>query len=437
MQRDELAAWLRLTLTPGVGNGTARKLLAAFGLPASVFGQSASALSQVVGPAQAASLRSEPAGLALQVETTWRWLNAPGNGEETGEETGQQKGQQNGKGLPQGTAHRRIVALGDAGYPESLLNIEDPPLMLYLLGAGCSDVSQENWPLARVQHTQLAIDLIVNSLPRNAAQSVAIVGSRNPTPQGLDNARQFARALSQAGLTIVSGMALGVDGAAHEGALAGFEALAGLKKTAPGRLATIAVVGTGLDRVYPKSHRALAHAIAQNGLIISEYPLGTPPLAANFPKRNRIIAGLAQGTLVVEAALKSGSLITAQLAAEQGKEVFVIPGSIHSTQSRGCHALIRQGAKLVESAQDVLEDMKFDNAIIIGSTEAYGTRAKAVNIPKDPLLEALGFDPVSLDALQARTGMDTPGLQAQLMALELDGQVARLPGGLFQRMSQA
>ena len=315
----------------------------------------------------------------------------------------------------------------DAGYPESLLNIEDPPLMLYLLGAAFMEV---NTAVIPAENAGKAPDLIANCLASSAAQSIAIVGSRNPTPQGLANARQFARALGQAGLTIVSGMALGVDGAAHEGALEGFA-------ERPGRLATIAVVGTGLDRVYPKSHRDLAHAIARHGLIISEYPLGTPPLALNFPRRNRIIAGLAQGTLVVEAALKSGSLITARLAAEQGKEVFVIPGSIHSTQSRGCHALIRQGAKLVESAQDVLEDMKIEDTTISIATHANDTGATGINDPENALLAALGFDPVSLDALQARTGIDTPNLQAQLMGLVLEGRVARLPGGLFQRMAQA
>jgi DNA processing protein len=237
-----------------------------------------------------------------------------------------------------------------------------------------------------------------------------------------------------AGLTVVSGLALGVDGAAHEGAL---------DSVTPGskRLATVAVVGTGLDRVYPKGHLELAHRIAQNGLLISEYPLGTPPLAANFPKRNRIIAGLAQGTLVIEAALKSGSLITARLTAEQGKDVFAIPGSIHSTQARGCHALIKQGAKLVESAQDVLEEMNVDTGpafavhSVTGDEDVVGV--DGLFDTGHALLEALGFDPVGLDALQARCGLDTANLQAQLMALELDGLVARLPGGLFQRMAEA
>jgi DNA processing protein len=192
-------------------------------------------------------------------------------------------------------------------------------------------------------------------------------------------------------------------------------------------------VGTGLDRVYPKEHRALAHRIARNGLILSEYPLGTPPLAANFPRRNRLIAGLAHGTLVVEAALKSGSLITARLAAEQGKEVFAIPGSIHATQSRGCHALIKQGAKLVESAQDVIEELRLD----LGTSPPGDTAHDAPHpdIGADQVLtDALGFDPVGLDALQARCGLETATLQAQLMTLELDGHVARLPGGLYQRV---
>ena len=471
MEREELAAWLRLTLTPGVGNGTARKLLAAFGLPTAIFKQPANALAQVVSATQVASLRVEPPALAAQLDTTWRWLNHEGEPDRA--DDNHRTGERSGTGEGANTGHRCILALGDAGYPEVLLNIEDPPLMLYLLGAASTQISESKTSFSHVLHTKNAMDIVVNCLRQSTAQSVAIVGSRNPTPQGLENARQFARALCQAGLTAVSGMALGVDGAAHEGALEGFDALTAQKKAAPGQLATIAVVGTGLDRVYPGRHRALAHAIAQNGLIISEYPLGTPPLAANFPKRNRLIAGLAQGTLVVEAALKSGSLITARMAAEQGKEVFVIPGSIHSAQSRGCHALIRDGAKLVESPQDVLEDLKNDYAINTIPKEVYRTSENGIKDPQkvfrnvfkdgamkkpapgqaapdhsapehaapdfaedaaqDALLTALGFDPVSLDALQARTGINTAHLQAQLMTLELQGAVARLPGGLFQR----
>lgn len=391
MQRDELGDWLRLTLTPGVGNESARKLLASFGLPEAIFRQSMAALQQVVSPAQASALRSEPEELTSLLARTWSWL------QETGDDPVQ----------------RRIVVLGDPDYPSALLAIDDPPLMLYLMG---------RWqaPGPATQH----------AWRHDLARSVAIVGSRNPTPQGALNARQFAKALAQAGLTVVSGLALGVDGAAHEGALDGAGSTAS-------HLATLAVVGTGLDRVYPKSHRELAHRIARNGLLISEYSLGTPPLAPNFPKRNRLIAGLAQGTLVVEAALQSGSLITARLSAEQGKDVFAIPGSIHSTQARGCHALIKQGAKLVESAQDVLEELNLTGpvrppAMPPGTADDSGLLGPV----EQGLLTLLGFDPTGLDALQARSGLDTASLQAQLMTLELDGRVARLPGGLFQRLDR-
>ena len=382
MNAQELQAWLRLTLTPGIGNATARKLLTAFGSAEAVFAQSSATLQKTGSDKLARVLRDEPPLLAAQLQATLDWL--------------------------QGGADRRIAPLGDAAYPAALLDIEDPPLMLYMLGALASP-------------TDVAIKTIANSL--------AIVGSRNPTPQGESNARQFAKAFGSAGICVVSGLALGIDGAAHDGALLGGGA-------------TIAVVGTGLDRVYPKKHLALAHRIASCGLLISEFPLGTPPLTGNFPKRNRIISGLARATLVVEAALQSGSLITARLAAEQGKDVFAIPGSIHSPQSRGCHALIKQGAKLVEVAQDVLEELhgwpagashSNSSALHAGGDAA----VPGADGPPDPLVEALGFDAVSLDALQARTGLDTARLQAQLLELELAGQVARLPGGLFQRLAAA
>ncbi len=381
MDSEELRAWLRLALTPGVGNTTARKLLAAFGSAQAIFEQSSATLQQLGSDKLASTLRSEPSGLAAQHQATMDWLN--------------------------GGDDRRIAVLGDAAYPPVLLDIEDPPLMLYMLGTMASS-------------THSATEKIANSL--------AIVGSRNPTPQGESNARQFAKAFGSAGICVVSGLALGIDGAAHDGALLGGGE-------------TIAVVGTGLDRVYPKRHLDLAHRIARQGMIVSEFPLGTPPLTANFPRRNRIISGLSRGTLVVEAALQSGSLITARLAAEQGKEVFAIPGSIHSPQSRGCHALIKQGAKLVEVAQDVLEELRLVPAGLGAAPAALpgpleGDEAdEAAGARDGPLLAALGFDAVSLDALQARTGLDTAHLQAGLLELELDGQVTRLPGGLFQRMA--
>lgn len=367
MPRTELAAWLRLLLTPGVGLESARKLLAAFGLPQAVFEQGHSAWQAVVGARAANALEKIPDELDAQVDRLLAWLAEGEN--------------------------RHVLTLGDPHYPAELLQMADPPVMLYVLG----DIST-------LQH------------PRR----LAIVGSRNPTPQGETNARQFAQALGEAGVCVVSGLALGVDGAAHDGALLGGSS-------------TIAVVGTGLDRVYPKRHLALAHRIAAQGAIVSEYPLGTPPLRENFPQRNRLIAGLSQGTLVVEAAVQSGSLITARLAAEQGREVFAIPGSIHAPQARGCHALIRQGAKLVESAQDILEDLRF---IPTASIEPAPSAADAHRATEDDLLQAMGHDPVSLDALQARTGLTTAHLQARLLELELSGEVARLPGGLLQRQAQ-
>lgn len=407
MDREELAAWLRLTLTPGVGNGTARKLLGAFGLPQAIFEQALGALQQVANTTQAQALRRLPPELDGLLRTTWDWLQ-----------------QDSVDGV-----RRQVVVLGDAAYPQALLSLDDPPLMLYLLGTAEFESIQ---PVVLTNSTHTATNTIATKCLVDPAWSLAVVGSRNPTPQGAANARLFAKAMAQTGLTVVSGLALGIDAAAHEGALEGAAAN-------PACGATVAVVGTGLDRVYPRAHRDLAHRIARNGLLVSEYPLGTPPLTANFPKRNRLIAGLANGTLVVEAALKSGSLITARLTTEQGKEVFAIPGSIHAAQSRGCHALIKQGAKLVESAHDILEELKWplhrQDAIYSIASDADRITANDHFDDYSVLLNALGFDPVGLDALQARCGLEAAELQAQLLGLELDGKVARLPGGLFQRLA--
>jgi DNA processing protein len=366
MDRDEVAAWLRLLETPQVGRESARRLLAAFGSPEAVLAAPAAARREVVPAEIAKALDLAPEHLSALTEATWRWLSDDSSGP------------------------RHVLALGDPAYPQLLLQTADPPLLMYLQG----DVTLLNAP------------------------GIGVVGSRHPTPQGKDNALAFSTHLSQAGWTIVSGMALGIDGAAHEGGLAG-----------AGR--TIAVVGTGLDRVYPRRHLELARRIAQHGAIVSEYAIGTPPLPPNFPLRNRIIAGLTRGTLVVEAALQSGSLITARLASEAGREVFAIPGSIHSPQSRGCHALLKQGAKLVESGADVLEEFPARSE----STRTVPHEATEIAPTGDPVLEALGFDPVSLDALIARTGWPAPELNAKLLELELMGDVARLPGQLFQRVS--
>jgi DNA processing protein len=361
---DDLDAWLRLLRTPGVSRSVARRLLAAFGTPDAVLGASPAALRGVVDASVATALHEPPPDHDAYGASVHSWLAGGGA--------------------------RHVLTLGDPAFPASLLETADPPLLLYAQGA----------------------------LDALQALALAVVGSRNPTPQGLDNARAFAEHLARAGLVIVSGLALGIDGAAHEGALA-----------AGGR--TVAVMGTGADRVYPARHRALAHRIVERGLLLTEFDLGAPPLAAHFPQRNRIIAGLARGTLVVEAALASGSLSTARAALESGREVLAIPGSIHAPQSRGCHWLIKQGAKLVESADDVLSELGTPSA---ATSEGHATSPSRSG---DALLDALGHDPVTLDALAARTGEGAAVLSARLLELELEGEVARLPGGLYQRLSRA
>jgi DNA processing protein len=354
----ELAAWLRLTLVPGLGGQGLRKLLSEFGLPSRVLGASRAALVRALGDALAARVHS--AESAAGVDVALAWAAQPGN---------------------------TIITLADAEYPRGLLEIPDPPTLLYVRGRS---------------------ELL-------AANCVAIVGSRNATAQGLANAESFARVLSEAGLTVVSGLALGIDAAAHRGALDG-----------PG--STVAVLGTGIDITYPARNADLFGAIARRGVIVSEFPLGTPPVAANFPRRNRIISGLARGVLVVEAALDSGSLITARLAGEQGREVLALPGSIHSPLSKGCHALIKQGAKLVESAQDVLEEL----------TGVASTRTASREAPEEThaLLHHMGYDPCNVDILCGRSGLTADAVSAMLLQLELDGKVASLPGGRYQRITR-
>jgi len=367
MDRDELAAWLQLLETPRVGRDTARRLLAVFGSPQAALAANAAARREAAGPNAAEPLATPPDTLPALLDTTLAWLAAD--------------------------TSRRVVTLGDPLYPNALLEAADPPLLLYLQGRA---------------------ELL-------AAEGIAVVGSRNPTPQGRDNARMFSAQLSQAGCTIVSGLALGIDAAAHEGGLAG----AG---------STVAVVGTGLDSAYPRRNRELAQRIAAQGLLVSEYALGTPPLPANFPLRNRIIAGLARATLVVEAAPQSGSLITARLANEAGRDVFAIPGSIHSPLSRGCHALIKQGAKLVESVADIFEELGPAAAARAG-TPSHATPAAPPDETGNTILTALGFDPITLDALAERTGWAPAELNIRLLDLELDGRIARLPGQRFQRIA--
>ena len=374
----ELFSWLRLVLTPGVGPQASRKLLAAFGSAPAIFEQSLYTLEQIVTSRQAQAITQIPQQYPSTCDTLQQWLeNKPWH-----------------HAIPLGTPH----------YPQSLLNTADPPLLLYASGH---------------------LELLCNP-------ALAMVGSRQPTPQGQETAKDFAKTLSQQGITIISGLAHGIDGISQAAAL-------------EGQGSTIAILGTGIDRVYPASHHTLAHKIAQDGLLLSEYPLGTPPTAHNFPKRNRIIAGLASGTLVVEATLHSGSLITARLAAEMGKEVFAIPGSIHSPQSKGCHWLIRQGAKLVETAQDIIEELRFPaiQPILHSETSQTTPQAKdtltpdATSSAHQPILDAIGEGPTSFEAISMRTGLDTATLQTELLALELKQQIARIPGNLYQRLHTA
>ncbi len=399
--RESLKAWLRLSLTPGVGNVTARALLLRFGLPEAIFEQSTRELQTLVSGAICQQLRLVPSSLEAALETTWEWLQTPAH-------LGTSK-----------VAHKRLLTLADKDYPSSLMLTPDPPSLLYVLG--------------QAQHLHC-----LSPPADQAPRAIAVVGSRNPTPQGRLNAHDFAVHLAQAGLTVVSGLALGVDTAAHHGALKGGHPQCPLH--------TVAVVGTGLDRVYPHQNHALALEIAAHGLLISEYPLNTPPLTSNFPQRNRLIAGLSQGCLVVEAAARSGSLITAKQALDLGKEVFAIPGSIHTTVSKGCHDLIKQGAKLVDCAQDILEELKDLPAVgwhtasapdLLNPPGALEPFLENEQIGTSTLrvLDYLGQDPVGLDELQIRSGLSTSQLQAELFQLELNGALGRLQGGLYQKLS--
>lgn len=369
----ELEAWLCLTPRAGLGAAAVRRLLAAFGSPQAVLDAGPGAWREV-GGAEAAKALAQPSDLAQQMVAQgleWR----------------------------ANTAGAQVIALGESAYPAALLQTADPPFLLFCRG----EVGLLQQP------------------------SLAIVGSRHATAQGIENARAFAKHLSDAGLCIVSGLAAGIDGAAHEGGLSG-------------RGRTIAVMGTGPEQLYPRRHQKLGERIAQEGLLLTEFGPGTPPLPAHFPQRNRIIAGMSLGTLVVEAAVQSGSLITARMASECGREVFAIPGSIHSPVARGCHRLIQQGAKLVETGEDVLQELRAQTALLgparLRPQDDTASEASPA-CTTDPVLLALGQDPMPLDALVARTGWPAATLSVRLLELELTGAVARLPGGYFQRCGQA
>lgn len=394
----EIAAWLRLTMAPGLRPAALRTLLASFGLPEAVLGQSFESLARVTNEASARAVLAAPgADFAAQLDAVLAWRDVPGNA---------------------------LLALDDPAYPPLLLTMPDPPPLLYVKG-------------------QLAL---------LHTRSVAVVGSRSATPQGAEDAKRFSRAFSDAGLAVVSGLALGIDAAAHRGALSG-------------RTGTVAVIGTGADVVYPPAHEPLTREIATNGAILSEWPLGTPARPAHFPQRNRLIAGLVNGVLIVEAAMRSGSLITARLANEMGRDVFALPGSIHAPLSRGCHRMIKQGAKLVETPEDVLEELGMPTtqapAEAVEATRRASRPAKASSatqprqaslqlpllaqdnatppptLPPDAqrLLDALGHAPTTLEILAERTEMDDSALQSTLLRLELSGHLTALPGGRYVRAS--
>ncbi|PSJ17252.1 DNA-processing protein DprA [Nitrosomonas supralitoralis] len=359
----DIESWLSLSLIDGLGGESIRRLLIAFGNPAAIFSAHITALERIVKKTTAHRIKQ---GAAREnIVNVLKWLEDPVNA---------------------------VITFADSDYPAQLLNIADPPPLLYFKGRR-------------------------ELLQRPA---LAVVGSRNATPQGLSNAEAFSESASNAGLCIISGMALGIDTAAHQGGLRG-------------SAASIAIVGTGLDIVYPAKNHPLAHKLAKDGALISEFPLGTPAIGRNFPRRNRIISGMSQGCLVVEAALQSGSLITARQALEQGREVMAIPGSIHSPLSKGCHALIKQGAKLIENTQDILDELSH---LALHNTEP--NREKEFSSEKltenSLLLNHLGYDTVNIDTLCARSGLTAEVVSAMLLTLELDGQISSLPGGWYQRI---
>jgi DNA processing protein len=365
---DDTAQWLALCRAPGLGARGLHSLLQQLLSPAAVFAADRERLR---------SLGLTNATLDYLKEPDWRtvdadlaWLRQPGN---------------------------RLIRITDKAYPPRLADISDPPPLLFVHGDA---------------------DYLLQA-------QLAVVGSRNPSRDGIALAEDFAAFLGDCGLTICSGLATGIDAAAHRGAL---RAAAG----------TVAVTGTGLDRVYPACHRELAHQIANNGVLVSEFPPGTPPIAANFPRRNRIISGLSVGTLVVEAALRSGSLITARLALEQGREVFAIPGSVHNPLAHGCHALIRQGAKLVERGEHILEEL----AAQLTVEPPAGTRARSTEPVLQPaelageyheLLDAMGYEPVAVDQLVERSGLTPEQVSSMLLLLELEDRVHSCAGGRYTR----
>ncbi|MFM8759308.1 MAG: DNA-processing protein DprA [Methylophilaceae bacterium] len=363
--------WLRMHEIQGLGRQTTYQLLKAFGSAEAIFAASHANLRKVVSDDIANQIKAET--VSDQIKITLEWLAEPNN---------------------------HLITLADEDYPRLLLETPDPPPILFAKGQ-----------LSCLQQP-----------------SIAIVGSRNPTAQGEKNAHDFAMLLAEFGFTIVSGLAIGIDAAAHRGALA-----------SNGK--TIAVVGTGLDIVYPAKHRELAHEIIKQGLLISEFSLGTPSLPQNFVQRNRVISGLSMGCLVVEASLQSGSLITAKFATEQDRDVFAIPGSIHSPQSKGCHQLINQGAKLVDAVQDIVHELKSEHFVSLAAMPlkknfipAKNTSPEEIPHADKALLDLMSFEPVTVEYLLQHSGLTSDTLSSILISLELDNKIASMPGGRYQRI---
>ena len=362
----DIKHWLDLSLTNGVGGKTMRTLLGVYGSPKAVLSAPETELRRHVSPALAGHLCRDDRSAA--VTAALRWLREDGR-------------------------NRHILTLADAAYPQQLLETDDPPALLY----ACGD-------MALLQK-----------------RMVAVVGSRSASSAGLRNTEIFVRALAEAGCCIVSGLAQGVDAAAHKGALA-----------ATGE--TVAVIATGMDIVYPRTHRALALDITRSGLLLSEFPLGTKPLASHFPRRNRIISGLTEACLVMEATLKSGSLITAQLAAEQGRDVFAVPGSINSPLHRGCHRLIKHGARLAENVHDVLEELNIQPPRAAAPQHYEENRAAGSSSVDGDILPFVNYEPTSIDDIALRSGVAADVLMPVLLDLEITGKIVSTAGGCFQRV---
>ena len=357
MDTNKLHSWLTLALTPKVGPKTVKKLLNHFQTADNILAQDSATLGQFVGTAIAKLITSNAAEKAL--DDTYKWLELD--------------------------KINNIITLGDELYPNELSEIVDPPVILFAKGN---------------------LSLLKN-------RKFGIIGTRHPTEQGILNASSFAKHLANLNLTIVSGMAEGIDKHAHLGGL-------------DGTGSTIGVIGTGIDRIYPSSNKDLFHNVAGRGLLLSEFPLGTQPFAGNFPRRNRIVAGLSSGCLVVESSIDGGSMITANMALEMGREVMAIPGSIHNPVARGCHKLIKTGAKLVETTNDIIEELQLEPIT--------SNQLALDNTINDPILQVMGYDTINIDHICNKLNVSFAEICANLLALELDGYITNCGNGKYQRI---